>query len=152
MSAVNIALNAPISRFMVLGCIPCSILDTRSSVSIVVLSLCTHGSSIASLKRSNLRRVLCPDFISWPWYFHHKSISTDSGRRSMEFPFHSLLCCCASTHRSYKTASDFVLNFLRMRLPLRPSGRMSRRYPPGIDFMLIREAPALQDHHAPSVP
>ncbi|EGZ9739481.1 DUF4761 family protein [Escherichia coli] len=76
MSAVNIALNAPISRFMVLGCIPCSILDTRSSVSIVVLSLCTHGSSIASLKRSNLRRVLCPDFISWPWYFHHKSIST----------------------------------------------------------------------------
>lgn len=32
MSAVNIALNAPISRLMVLGCIPCSILDTRSSV------------------------------------------------------------------------------------------------------------------------
>ena len=45
MSAVNIALNAPISRLMVLGCIPCSILDTRSSVSIVVLSLCTHGST-----------------------------------------------------------------------------------------------------------
>lgn len=129
MSAVNIALNAPISRFMVLGCIPCSILDTRSSVSIVVLSLCTHGSSIASLKRSNLRRVLCPDFISWPWYFHHKSISTDRGRRSIEFPFHSLLCCCASTHRSYKTASDFVLNFCECVCLYAPQGAC-QRYPP----------------------
>ena len=101
-----------------------------------------HGSFVIFVKISIFPRLDFPCSSCLPFKSHQICVSSDRRRLSVGFDSHSLLWWLYNVYFSKATASLFLSNFLRMRFPLRPVGRMSTSYRPSSSFLIAIRKPS----------